>query len=125
MKKVLCLMMKKTIFVIITLIASYVLLKFGLFGLYKSYDAPKIAMLPSVLGMVLTILFNCSATMIGTSLGYITSFILAQIFKTEYIDPEKGNALYSNWLVLWLVIYLGIIGICFIIDLCRNKKLKE
>ena len=115
--------MKKSIFIII-LIVSFISVRFGLFELYKSYDAPIIALLPAIAGIILTVMFNCQITMTGTSFGYIVSFILAQLFKTEYIDPKRGNALYSNWFVLWLVIYSGIIVLCFIMDCYRNKKKK-
>ena len=115
-------LMKKLIYVIIILITSFILVRYGLFGLYKSYDTPIIALLPSILGVIAIVLIKCPMTMIGTSFGYILSFVLAQIMKTEYIDSERGNALYSNWFELWFVIYSGIIIICFIIDLYRNKK---
>ena len=105
--------MKKSIFIII-LIVAFISVRFGLFELYKSYDAPIIALLPAIAGIILTVMFNYQITMTGTSFGYIVSFILAQLFKTEYIDPKRGNALYSNWFVLWLVIYSGIIVVCFI-----------
>ena len=77
--------MKKSISIII-LIVSFISVRFGLFELYKSYDAPIIALLPAIAGIILTVMFNCQITMTGTSFGYIVSFILAQLFKTEYID---------------------------------------
>ena len=45
--------MKKSIFIII-LIVSFISVRFGLFELYKSYDAPIIALLPAIAGIILT-----------------------------------------------------------------------
>ena len=117
-------MKKKTIAEIAVLIVSYIAVRFLFFNTYGSKDAAWLAIIPALIGMTAAAFFNCPVTGYGTALGYIISFAASQLFRHDYIDPNRGNSRYSNYFEIWLLTYICIIAVCLLIDLLQKKKKK-
>ena len=109
---------------LLLLIPSYLIVRFLLFRLHGSYDAPLIAAGVSAVGVVITYLTRKPFVFEGTIYGYLISFGISQIFKKEYIDPNHGNTMHNNWFEIWIITYAVIIAICVIMDaiLIRNER---
>ena len=114
--------MKKTVFELIILVLSYLAVRYAFFDMHGSKDAPLMALAPAAFGIAASAFFGCSLTGTGTAFGYIISFMVSQLFRHDYIDPQRGNSRYSNYFILWLLSYAAIIAVCLIIDLIRKRK---
>ena len=109
---------------LLLLIPSYLIVRFLLFRLHRSDDAPLIAAGVSAIGIFITYLTRKPFVFEGTIYGYLISFGISQIFKKEYIDPNHGNTMHNNWFEIWIITYAVIIAICVIMDaiLIRNER---
>jgi hypothetical protein len=116
--------MKKILTEIAVLIVSYIAVRYLFFNMYGSKDASWLAIMPAFIGMTAAVFFNCSVTGYGTALGYIISFAASQLFRHDYIDPNRGNSRYSNYFEIWLLTYICIIAVCLLTDLLQKRKKK-
>ena len=110
---------------LLILIISYLIVRYPLFRLHGSYDAPKLALLPAVIGVMATVIIRWPFSFEGTSFGYLLSFAISQIFRKEYIDPARGDALYSNWFEIWMITYSAIVIICIVLDIVMSSRDKR
>ena len=110
---------------ILILTISYLTVRYPLFKLHGSYDAPKLVLLPAVIGVMATMMIKWPFSFEGTSFGYLLSFAIAQIFKKEYIDPARGNTLHNNWFEIWIITYSVIIMICIVLDIVMSNRDKK
>ena len=110
---------------ILILFISYLIVRFPLFRLHGSFDAPLLAMIPAVFGLMATMIIRWPYSFMGTAFGYLISFVTAQIFKKEYIDPGHGNTLHNNWFEIWIITYSIIIVICIIMDMISAGRQKR
>ena len=113
--------MKKCVLLFLPLIISFLVIRFGLFCLYNSNDAPYIALLPAVIGITIAFITDGNVITYGTAFGYLISFFIAQTLKKDFIDPSHGNTIRNNWFELWIASYSIIISLCIVIDYLKQK----
>ena len=114
-------MKKKKVIGLFVIICSFLIIRFGFFDLYGSYDAPFMALLPAIIGIVGTVIIGGTITPYAVALGYPVSFFLSQLFKVSYIDPMRGNAMYNNYFEIWIISYSIIIIVGLIIDFILKR----
>lgn len=114
--------MKKILTEIAVLILSYILVRYVFFNLYGSFDASWIALIPAIFGIAVSYILKSPITGYGTAIGYILAFAASQLFRHDYIDPNRGNARYSNYFEIWILTYVCIIAVCLIIDMLQKRK---
>ena len=107
---------------IIILAVSYLVVRYPLFKLHGSYDAPNLGLLPAVIGVAATAVIKWPNSFLGTSFGYLLSFAIAQIFQKEYIDPAHGNTLHNNWFEIWIITYSVIVTVSILLDIAEKRK---
>lgn len=116
--------MKKILTEIAVLILSYILVRYVFFDLYGSFDASWMALFPAIVGIAASYMLKCPLAGYGTAFGYILSFAASQLFRHDYIDPNRGNARYSNYFEIWILTYVCIIAVCLLIEMLQKRKEK-
>ena len=109
-------MKRRIVIGLFVIICSFLIIRFGFFDLYGSYDAPLMALLPAIIGIVGTVIIGGTITPYTVALGYPVSFLLSQLFKVSYIDPKRGNAMYNNYFEIWIISYSIIILLSLVAD---------
>ena len=98
---------------ILTLALTYFIGQLTLFSrpAYAMGDIPWILVIIGLLVIMAAGAAKAHKLIISTTIGYAFGFLLAVLFGHDYCIPTQGGCVYNNSWQVWLLSFLGFIGI--------------